>query len=338
MEKPAKILIIRNDRIGDLVLSLPALEILRRKFPEAKISLLCSEYASPIVRGNPNIDRLLTGKPAHDESDFYDLLQDIKNLGADAAVTMVHSWKNLKLLKESGIPLRVGPWVKLTAPLYLNRPVRQHRSSAAKHEAQYNVDLLAPLGVKRTVAPPAVIDVGSDLRIWAEDHLDVEFSGFSPKPIVVIHPGMGGSALNWPEHHWAALTRMLAESGFFRVILSGGPGENALLDRVSAGFANILPVRKFLGRSLSEMMGILAVSSFVVAPSTGPLHVASALGVPVAGIYSPIREQCPERWGPYGVGTSRTFAPKHYHENCMAEVDPVEVYAFLESNLAGFSA
>ena len=93
MEKPAKILIIRNDRIGDLVLTLPALEVLRRKFPEAEISLMCSEYASPIVRGNPNINRLLTGKPAHDESDFSDVLQDIKNLGVDAAVTMVHSWK-----------------------------------------------------------------------------------------------------------------------------------------------------------------------------------------------------------------------------------------------------
>ena len=154
--------------------------------------------------------------------------------------------------------------------------------------------------------------------------------------MVVVHPGMGGSALNWPEHHWAALTRMVAESGFFRVILSGGPGENALLDRISAGFSNILPVRKFLGKSLSEMMGILAVSSFVVAPSTGPLHVASALGVPVAGIYSPIREQSPERWGPYGAGTSRTFTPERFHENCMADIDPVEVYSFLENNLAGF--
>ena len=181
MEKPNKFLIVRNDRIGDLVLTLPALEILRRSFPEAEISLLCSEYASPIVRGNPNIDRLLTGKPAHDESDFEDTLEEIREIGADAAVTMVHSWKNLKLLKESGVPLRIGPWVKLTAPLYLNKPVRQNRSSAAKHEAQYNVDLLRPLGIDQLIAPPAVLDVGSDLRIWAEDHLDVEFSAVQPQ-------------------------------------------------------------------------------------------------------------------------------------------------------------
>lgn len=101
---------------------------------------------------------------------------------------------------------------------------------------------------------------------------------------IAIHPGMAGSALNWPESHYVALARRLIRR--YNVIITGGPGEIALVERVFNGiarqqtYAPDQPIfTRYVGeKGLGDMIAILSQCDGLVAPSTGPLHLAVALG------------------------------------------------------------
>jgi len=117
-----------------------------------------------------------------------------------------------------------------------------------------------------------------------------------------VHPGMGGSALNWPEHHYVGFIRALLKEGR-QVLLTAGPTEAPLVARIVQDLGELgekLWVYANTGGDPVTFLGALyAQSALVVAPSTGPLHLAVALGRPVVTFYPPIRVQSALRWGPY---------------------------------------
>ncbi len=309
-----RVLLVRNDRLGDLVLTTPALRVLRKALPEARIDLLCSAYAEPLVRGNPCLDGVITDRGAHDRSDFHELAAEIRARSYDAAVVFVHSRKNAMLVRSAGIPLRVGPWVKLYAPLFFNRAVRQRRSRALKNEVFYNIDLLAKLGIDIPAPataknPPEIF--ANELAVERAAKLINKLFGNPANNLALVHPGMGGSALNWPLGRWRALVAALARDSRVNVALTGSASERELVDHVAEAAAGAANVQKICGLGLAEYIGLLSLAAAVVAPSTGPVHIAAGLGVPrVAGIYSPVPAHHPRRWGPLGTGEIRTFLPE----------------------------
>jgi len=307
---PEKILLVRNDRIGDLVLTTPAIAAVGKSLPGARIDLLCSSSAEAVVRGNPYVNEVLTDRGANDSSDLKELVERIRQRRYDCAVVLVNSLKNARLVRRAGIPLRVGPLVRWYAPLYFNRVVRQKRSLAEKSEAVYSLDLLAPLGVKAGKLPPVLVIPTPGALSRAGELLCTIFDSGPDLPLLVIHPGMGGSALNWPEERWSELVGLLAQSGKYRVLVTGSESETWLAARVCSAAANNSLVRNITGISLEDFIGLLSLASGAAAPSTGPLHLATATGVPVAaGIYSPVRAQHPRRWGPLGKGRCKIFLP-----------------------------
>lgn len=124
---------------------------------------------------------------------------------------------------------------------------------------------------------------------------------------VVIHPGMGGSALNWPESHYIRLGSNLLQR--YNVVVTGGVAEARLVDRISQGIAKKQSFQadrpnltKYIGNEyLAEFIAVLGEADGMVAPSTGPMHLGVALGKKVVTVYSPIRVQSAVRWGPYHV-------------------------------------
>jgi heptosyltransferase III len=308
-----RVLLVRNDRLGDLVLTTPSFRVLRTALPEAKIDLLCSTYAEPVVRGNPCIDSIITDRGAHDRSDIRELTAEIRARGYDAAVVFVHSRKNAMLVRAAGITLRVGPWVKLYAPLFFNRPVRQGRSRGQKNEAGYNIDLLAKLGIGIPVSAkiPSPEIIADELAVERASTMIAETFDDPAKCLVVLHPGMGGSALNWPLDSWFELVSILAGNSSVNVAVTGSASERELVEQVVGAAGGESNVRAICGLGLEEYIGLLSLAKAVVAPSTGPVHLAAALGVPrVAGIYSPVLAHHPMRWGPLGSGEICTFLPE----------------------------
>lgn len=300
------ILVVRPDRLGDVVLSTPVLEVLKRHYPKSRLTFMVREAVAPVVRGLPAIDDLMIFDPEGQHAGtagFFRLLSEIRQHNFRIAVVLQSHWKIAAALFAAGVRYRVGPLNKPHSFLYFNRGVRQRRSQVEMHEADYNLQLLRRLGIRvpsRTV--PTRVVASAEAREQARQWLRERGWQEGGSPLVAIHPGMGGSALNWPETHYLELTRAMLKDGY-QVLLTGGPQEGELLQRLAAelgpGRSRVMLYGGADVGLLDRLVGLYSWIDLAVAPSTGPLHVAAALGKPVVTFYPPIRVQSALRWGPY---------------------------------------
>jgi ADP-heptose:LPS heptosyltransferase len=123
--------------------------------------------------------------------------------------------------------------------------------------------------------------------------------GFRSQEYFVVHPGMAGSALNWPTNHYVTLIEKLKAEK--QILITGTAGDEAWIAPLRARFEKDSRVLILQGDlSIDELLFVLKNSAGVIAPSTGVAHLAASLGVPTVGIYSPIASQHPRRWGPRG--------------------------------------
>jgi ADP-heptose:LPS heptosyltransferase len=127
------------------------------------------------------------------------------------------------------------------------------------------------------------------------------------KPVVIIHPGSGGSSRDWPLESFAKLAENLKSQKNVDIIITGARQEEEkvrdLLGRLqgrAVSFAGLL--------GLKELAALIRSASLFISNSTGPLHLAVAVGTPVLGFYPQITAMSAQRWGPYG-GTSRVLVP-----------------------------
>lgn len=311
-----RILVVRPDRLGDVILSTPVFEVIKRHYPDAHLTLMVRDTVAPVVRGLPSIDDVIIYDPDKRHSGFggfLRLIEDVRKGGFRISVILQGNLKIASAMFFANIRYRVGPLSKLYSYFFFNRGIRQHRSQVEMHETDYNLQLLRRLGIRvssrRVPLRVSIADKSrADARAWLLE------KGWDPKqPLVVVHPGMGGSALNWPESHYIEFVRTLLKEGR-QVLLTGGPTEVSLLGRIGEAlgplkekamfYANNEPVGG-VGATLEFFAGLISHASLMVAPSTGPLHVAVALERPVLTFYPPIRVQSAIRWGPYLKDESR---------------------------------
>ncbi len=285
-----KIVVVRTDRIGDVVLSLPVIESIRRAYPKAHICALTRGYTSDLFSLHGGVDEIISfdsDSPHIPRKEFCRILDQVRNKNFDCAIALYSNISVAALLALARIPVRIGPAGKI-ARIFLTHAITQRRSKQLKHEADHNLDLLRPLLIKpvrvATVKPPqqplCVIDRPAG------------------KPLVGVHPGHGGSSLNWPARYYARLVTELHSAGI-TVVVTGSKAERELVESVST--LSGVSLQTFIGEGgLHELASVLSQFDVFVAGSTGPLHLAGAVGTKVVGIYCPIYVCLPERWGPIG--------------------------------------
>ena len=305
MAFPKKIAVFRTDRIGDLVLSTPVFRELRGAFPEAHIAAVVRSPAADILRGNPHLSEIIQDSQAET---VVEMTRKIRNRKFDTAVVLFSDKRIMKIIRRSGVPERIGPLSGVRSYFSYNRGVRQNRSASRKHEAEYNLDLLRPLGIDPR---PPVPEIFLSETERTEAHTLLKESGIQGSRYACVHPGMGHSALNWKPEYYARLADRLAEEYSMPVILTGGPADREMIDRVLEHCT-----RRHIdicGRTgLRQLGAVFEKAVLVAAPSTGPLHMAAALGTPVFSVYSPVRVQSAKRWGPIGEN-SHVLTP---HVSC----------------------
>jgi heptosyltransferase-2 len=286
----ARILVVRTDRIGDMVLSLPVFTSLKAAFPRSHICALTRNQTAELLVGRPDVDDVISFESDTSRipwAEFKRLLPEIIKRKFDAAVILFSNFSVTALTAAAGIPARVGPATKIAQALLTHR-VRQRRSKTMRHETDHNLDLLNVFG-----APPIRVAF-----ITAPRSPIVTLARNDGRPLVGVHPGSGGSARNWPESRYAELVRELTGAGC-DVVVTGSSVERELVERVIRS-AGGLASAHIGGGKLMELASVLSQMDAFVAGSTGPLHMASALGTPVVGIYCPIFVCLPQRWGPIG--------------------------------------
>ena len=213
----------------------------------------------------------------------------------------------------AGIPLRIGTGYRWYSFLF-NRKVYEHRKDARRHELEYNLNLLqtieCPVEPQETV--PRITISDEVLHRMKKQLADMGIR--EAEKIVVLHPGSGGSARDWPVRNFGELARQLSLLGNVRVIVTGGRNEaNLVADVRRIGGPQILTIVDQL--TLKELAALAKISTLFIANSTGPLHLAATVGTRVIGLYPQVTALRAERWGPY---TSRKviFTPVGKPHDC----------------------
>ena len=315
--QPQSILLIRPDRIGDVVLSTPVMTEIRRVFPNAKLSLLVREPVAPLLRGLMGISDIIFYEPTgihQGWAGLKKLSREIKKRSFDIALTLQSQCFVAAAVWFAGVPLRVGPRSKIHSYVFYNRGVRQKRSQSLKHEADYNLDLLTSLGIEVNQTPRTSIVVSDESRLRMKQWLKDQGISFSDQKPIAIHPGMGGSALNWKWDNYGELLSQFEKMNL-PVVVTSGPLDREQIAQLKTQCPELRGKRSYFGgagESIGELAALFQNMALVVAPSTGPLHIAVALGIPVVSIFSPIRVQGVRRWGPYGTETNKAlvFSPE----------------------------
>jgi heptosyltransferase III len=293
--KVSTIILSRTDAIGDTVLTLPMAGVLRSLYPDCRILFLGRSYTEAVVTACQHIDGFLNW----DEWKALAPAEAARAMAATGADTIVHVFPDKRiasLAKRAGLAQRIGTTNRLYHWLTCNRLVRLSRKNSDLHEAQLNLKLLVPLGAKPLYT---LNEIGVLYALTRLLPLPESVAAL-PDPNrfnLVLHPKSRGSAREWGLENFAELIRLLPQDRF-KIFISGTAAEGALM---SSLFSEFPFVTDLTGRlSLGELMSFLSSVDGLVAASTGPLHLAAALGIHALGIYPPIRPMHPGRWGPVG--------------------------------------
>ncbi len=231
------------------------------------------------------------------------LLLSSKNF--DTALALQTNWPVAIALSSSGIPTRIGPRTHFHSYFAYNYGMSQHRSRVEMHEAEYNLQLLRVLGLEPFKTAYKTSFGNSTESQIIEIHSWLQERSFPERHLVGIHPGMGGSALNWPLEMYVELVKELGKNEKVEIALTGSRHETALLQEIAQRSGE--KVLMYLGQGgLGGFSSLVTHFKCFVAPSTGPLHVAVAVKTPVVALFPPVKVQSALRWGPFQTDASHS--------------------------------
>ena len=269
------ILLTRTDRLGDLIQSLSAVPSLKARFPGDAIGFLIAKANAPVLKDHPCIDRVHFIEDADTVG--------IRACGYEVAVVLWYDPRVVRLVKAAGIGRRVGPLSKIGSFFAFNEGIRQHRSASVKNEAEYNGDLV------RAICPEVILDRPRIYNPGIAPAFDL------PDTYAIMAPQSRNSAPNIPDAAYLRLAGIIAGKGV--PIVVSGTENDRLCERLVAVCDNALNLS---GRtSLDELIWLIRRSIFVMAPSTGTLHLANALGRPILSFYPPAKSVSTIRWAPF---------------------------------------
>ncbi|MCZ6677330.1 MAG: lipopolysaccharide heptosyltransferase II [Candidatus Poribacteria bacterium] len=280
-----KILIIRNDGIGDLLNSTPAIALLRQNYPDAEITVLAQPLNAPILIGNPDVDRIRVFDREGEHRRLWARFRFYRSLRRekyDLVVAMrTASWPNFVAFL-SGAPYRLGRYHK-RFKCTLTHTWRGMYEKGHVHEVDRNFDLVRLVcegkGHRRLV-----LNLLDDELAKAKGQLAAW--GIAPQDFLVgIHPGGSSFDKRWPERNYARVADTLVNEHGAKVLILRGP-EEAELER-NLQKAMRADSIAFAPKSIRELAALINVCNLFVCNDSGPMHIAAALDVPTVAIFGP---------------------------------------------------
>ncbi|MCX6278223.1 MAG: glycosyltransferase family 9 protein [Bacteroidetes bacterium] len=319
-----RIILSRTDSIGDVVLTLPMASALKQTFPDCTIIFLGREYTRPVVELCRFVDEFVVWDVGVQSSRFkvqsskfkvpyysIDLLRDLK---ADAIIHVFPVEEICRAAKRAGIPIRIATARRFFTWCTCNRLLHIPRKNSNLHESQLNLKMLKGLGIKRDFMLEEISGMyglktaQETVQLYnytsGEEPNAPRPSSLVPRPSsLVLHPKSKGSAREWGLENFSRLIELLPAEKF-NILITGTKEEGILMKEFLE--QNKGRVTDLTGKlNLYELIELIRSSDALVAASTGPLHIAAALGIRAIGLYAPMRTIFPQRWAP--VGTNATF-------------------------------
>jgi lipopolysaccharide heptosyltransferase II len=316
MINPQNLLIVRTDRIGDVVLSLPLAEIIKKYYPQCKVTFLVRNYTKDIIENHPFIDNTIILKEKNENVSIFNNVADIKSFNFDSSIIVYPTFQTSLIIFLSWIKNRIGTGYRWYSFLFNNK-IYEHRKYAEKHELEFNVNLLKAFGINEKVSPENV-NFNLTVSKKSEEKVKKLFNDYGinhDKIIIIIHPGSGGSAVDFPISKFIELVEEISKKDKFQVLITGNQNETAMCEKLEINDK----IKNFASKlNLSELIAMINKADIFIANSTGPLHIAAALDKYTIGFYPNLLACSAKRWGPY-TNKKVIFSPKNGCPDCERE-------------------
>ena len=316
---PERLLLIQLRRIGDVLMTTPAVRALGQAYPQARLVYITEPSGAEVLRNNPHIDEVWPVSPKPGWSEILRLVRRMRRRRFDIAIDFYSQPKSAVLTRLSGAPRRIGFDLRGRRWAY-TEPVE--KPPGRRYSAFHKEALLAPLGVALDGPLPEIYP-GAEQRAWADAllaSLGVSHGDF----LVALLPVSRQPYKVWPLDRWARLADWLIETTGAKVLPLWGPGEESFVVGVrGAMHASMLP--DYPIPDLLQMAALLDRAGLYVGNDAGPRHIAIAVGTPTVGVFG---RPWPENWTPPGDSRHRVVAhdpgcksnctyPRCGHLNCI---------------------
>lgn len=294
------ILLVRPRLIGDVILTTPSIQVLRRRFPDARLLYLVEALAAPVVAHNPRIDQTFVIRHRRGWRRWLEdwrLARALRSARIDVAIDMHGGPRSGWLTWATRAPMRVGYDVSGRRWMYTHR-IPRPRGYQPRHSVLNQWDLVAPVTGAPTDAPTPDRDrvempVPESVSATVAKRLEA-IGVASTDEVVVMHASAGNEFRRWPVASFREVARALVnDRPSRRVIVLGGRADEALAAEIASGAGQIVAA---LGWPLDEVRALMARAALFVGGDSGPMHIAATTDVPIVAIFGPT---LPALWTPW---------------------------------------
>lgn len=339
-----RILLVRLDNLGDVLLMTPAFHAIKRALPQASLTLLTSPVGAQVAALNPDISDILVYEAPwidpwqrlpQDSAREQQLIAQIKARHFEGALIFTSFRQSplpaAYLCYLADIPLRVAASIDGPGSLLTTRHKHPERMM---HEVERALDLVQSIGVVRSELD-LVLQVPNDA--WQAIAARLLQCGMGEQyPLVVVHPGCSMPARTYPWELYVPVIEQLVEQLQARVIVTGAKDERAVVQRVLEGVREeyrqaILGLAGEL--SFPELCALIQRADLTITNNTGPMHIAAALKTPVVALFALTNP--PEQWRPWRVPYRQLYQDVPcricyqricpYRHDCLRLVSPQQV-------------
>lgn len=277
--------------LGDAVWGMPVVNALKRADPGCRITWIVEPLGAPLLEGHPAVDETVVFHRRRGVRGVLDLWSRLRERRFDVTLNLYHLGKSIPPTLLSRAPRRVGfgpdrarDWVWLASTECLP-------SAPRRHVQDHFLEFVDHLGVRDYPVEWRLAPTDAERREQA-----AFFAPLRDRPVAGVVPASSKASKDWPAERYAQVVDALEHDFGFRAVLVGGPGEReGRIAREIVSRSSAEPVWA-LGDGIRRLVWLLEGSDLVIAPDTGPTHIARAMEVPVVGLYGHTN---PLRVGPY---------------------------------------
>ncbi len=287
-----RILCIRIDRVGDMVLSTPVFQALKETWPQAHLVVLASPANAPVLEHNPHVDEVILYDQRASLPEKMGRILQLRSRRFDLAIDL-HADEALAtafLAAASRATRRIG-FAAFGREVFFNGPVVTIEKN--RHVLDSMLGLLKGIGVESRNDRKPGLYISADEKGWARQWLDDR--GLVNHTRIAIHPGAHYETQRWPVEYHARLIDLILRQTEAEVILLGSPSDAGVVDEIlTRGTGN---VHVCIQDDLRKFLAILSQCRMLVCNNSGPLHCAAALDIPTLSFMGPTVR---ELWMPVG--------------------------------------
>lgn len=327
---PSHILISRTDSIGDVLFTLPLAKFLKQYFPGIKISFLGKNYTQPVINACIYVDEFINVDDFFNNKNYSGISDPDSIIHVFPVRAIAKRARQLKIHVRAGTTNRLYHWNTC------NRLVRLSRKNSRLHEAQLNLKLLKAFDIDDDFS---LKEIGNSFGLKKFQPLQKKFAALlnNEKFNLIIHPKSKGSSREWGLNNFIELIKSLNKKQY-NIFVSGTKKERELLGPLFETVGDM--VTDITEMNLEDFISFIANCEGMVANSTGPLHIAGALGKYAYGIFPPLWPITPVRFAPLGENAKSFVIEKNCNDckrnptgcACIQKVDPLWIKAALDED------